>query len=130
MEAKELMLGDYILANGEKAKVTYLDNFGIVRYQILAEGKEKSGGKIEPAPLTREFLEKNGFRYNEDVAVWMHRSMFVNLSPSREGMCVMDDIAIGEDVMHFPSSHAIRNIHQLQHLYRICKLGYQNFIFI
>ena len=72
MNAKELMISDWVLHEGEPYQIRQLGIFGVDRdgedYPAVCIGKPNGIGiilernEIEPIPLTPEILEKNGFK--------------------------------------------------------------------
>ena len=80
MEARDLMIGDWVLHDGEPYKIRQLGIYGTTRdgddYPAVCVGKPKGVGlivernEIKPIPLTPEILEKNGFvksKYGEMI---------------------------------------------------------------
>jgi hypothetical protein len=76
MDTKDLMVGDWVLHDGEPYQIRQLGIYGVNRdgedYPAVCVGKPKGIGlivernEIAPIPLTVEILEKNGFvKYNE-----------------------------------------------------------------
>lgn len=76
MKAKELMLGDWIVVHDHgwnsdgtewnadvSAKITDIGDGGICAENGGDEWLNMEYGRIDPVPLTREILEKNGFYY-------------------------------------------------------------------
>lgn len=71
LNCKSLMIGDWVLHEGEPYQIRQLGIFGENRdgedYPAVCIGKPKGVGliveinEIEPIPLTSEILEKNGF---------------------------------------------------------------------
>lgn len=71
MKATELMIGDWVLHDGEPYQIRQLGIYGENRdgedYPAVCVGKPKGIGliiernEIEPIPLTPEILERNGF---------------------------------------------------------------------
>lgn len=83
MKANELMIGDWVLLDGEPYQIRQLGIYGVDRdgedYAAVCVGKPNGVGlivernEIEPIPLTPEILAKNGFYYGytsdeEDIA--------------------------------------------------------------
>ena len=61
----DLMIGDYVLYNGEIDRVSTIDLQESIGYKRVWLDNEKvfvDVDDIEPIPLTAEILEKNGFR--------------------------------------------------------------------
>ncbi len=77
METKDLVVGNWILYEGEPYQIRQLGIYGVDRdgedYPAVCIGKPKGVGlivernEIEPIPLTPEILEKNGFIANKHV---------------------------------------------------------------
>ena len=95
MEAKELMIGDWVLIGNNHIRVT-----------SLQEGKDYV--EAQPIPLTAEILEKNGFDCNHDAKTSID--------------LVYHDCAriteYGEEVLE--DGKMIRFVHELQHALRLC----------
>lgn len=120
MEAKELMIGDWLFYRGQfnafefkvkqitKRKVGYHaePNESRMHYIILSE--------CEPIPITPEFLERNGF---EKV-----QSLYYLKSLNKVYLCfieyniVNNCLFINDGLIPRP----IRYVHQLQHAMRLC----------
>lgn len=76
MEARDLMLMDWVLHEGEPYQIRQLGIYGVNRdgedYPAVCVGKPKGinliveRSEIEPIPLTSEILEKNGWVYNNE----------------------------------------------------------------
>lgn len=83
MKAEELMIGDWVLAEGKSVQVTNISVLGgdVIRVMypfmsydiayasniIALSNGAKDINKIEPIPLTEEILKKNGFK-NDVIA--------------------------------------------------------------
>lgn len=120
MEAKELMIGDWLFYRGQfnafcfrveqitKRKVGYHaePNESKMHYIILSE--------CEPIPITPEFLERNGF---DKV-----QSLYYLKSLNKVYLCfieyniVNNCLFINEGLIPRP----IRYVHQLQHALKLC----------
>lgn len=83
MKANELMIGDWVLINGTPMQIQAINDIdgeimaGDELY-CLIEDRVHSEDKIEPIPLTKEILEKNGvedfdcsFHFPEDDCLWL-----------------------------------------------------------
>lgn len=64
MTAKDLMIGDYVLACGKKTQVVWIGN--IKKLAVRGFPSEFFEDEVEPIPLTPEILEKNGWMYNNE----------------------------------------------------------------
>ena len=143
MEAKELMIGDWVIFGDEPLKVQHIYNNGYddIVAEIVEDGTNEYGVYEEikdvpvvycsPIPLTTEILEKNGF-YDRNTK-WYYK---------RFGSYVCVDIAIslvyreievskvcgaGTDCEEeeYGSSIVFGNdiyVHELQHVLRLCGL--------
>lgn len=120
MEAKELMIGDWLFYKGQfnafsfkveqisKRKVGYHaePNESRMHYIILSE--------CEPIPITPEFLERNGF---EKV-----QSLYYLKSLNKVYLCfieyniVNNCLFINEGLIPMPITY----VHQLQHALKLC----------
>ena len=120
MEAKELMIGDWLFYRGQynafcfrveqitKRKVGYHTepNESRMHYVILSECK--------PIPITPEFLERNGF---EKV-----QSLYYLKSRNKVYLCfieyniVNNCLFINDGLIPRP----ITCVHQLQHVFKLC----------
>ena len=75
MNSKELMIGDWVLLNGNPLKIQAIDSLGA---EIVANGdlfciKEDrwayTADKIDSIPLTPEILEKNGWNHSNRLMI-------------------------------------------------------------
>lgn len=107
MNAKELMIGDWVFTRGEIEQVT-----SIYDGYICTEHYEDSHDYyFEPIPLTPEILEKNGF---EEFDGWR--------------ILDMDDVEIRwiGTTLEISGSHGnmdlpdVQCVHELQHALRLC----------
>ena len=144
MEAKELMIGDWVIFEDEPLKVQHVYNNGfddvvaeitedsLNEYGVCEEIRDVRSINCSPIPLTNEILEKNGF-YDRNTQ-WYYK---------RFGSYVCFDIAIslvyrvievskvcgaGTDCEEeeYGSSIVFGNdicVHTLQHALRLCGLN-------
>jgi len=123
MEARDLMIMDWVLHEGEPYQIRRLGIHGVDRdgddYPAVCVGKPNCVGliiernEIEPIPLTPEILEKNGF---EDWDGW---SIY---SPENTGIEIAwlgTILKIGGECGNLELP-AIEYVHQLQHTLRLC----------
>lgn len=125
MIQEELMIGDWVLLDGEPYQIRQLGIYGVNRdgedYPAVCVGKPKGIGliiernKIEPIPLTPEILEKNGFRKESYIEV----------------VGGLDTYYLGEEIGSFRIHRLqkgyyqfglakINFVHQLQHALKLC----------
>lgn len=69
MDAKEMMIGDWVLVNSTPMQIQAINDIdGEImaddELYCLIEDRVHSEDKIEPIPLTAEILEKNGWKWN------------------------------------------------------------------
>ncbi len=107
MEAKELMIGDWVLYRGDPIMIWEIDEY----YDRVNTEPDGYNGitcveisDINPIPLTPEILEKNGwfpldeYRYEGDIA-----------------------LAKGRDYFRLKNTTiCINSVHELQHTLRLC----------
>ena len=125
IETKELMLGDWLSNNGTKFQV-----YAIGQHSVSFKD-EKEGdciahqNFIEPIPLTKEILERNGFGYCESDAVLNH--FYLGEPHFCKNMSLHIGHSIDKDVYwlnyHDNSIYGIWYVHQLQHALRMCGLN-------
>lgn len=132
MEAKELMIGDWvhnethlfgILHFSEDIKVMNVYD-GLINYVVeelgLITGYELN--ECHPIPLTPEILEKNGFVF--DNCFWVIENPKYNAKTLITYYSVDDDVAnafLGH--WAFDENFAIDYVHELQHALRLCGLN-------
>lgn len=115
MDTRKLMVGDYVWANGNLAKVIeihekglFLTNDNSTHFYMLSQ-------HIVPVPLTAEILEKNGFAYTV-LGSW-HWGMEDNITLTEEPLVWwlhIDSLDVAGEI-----SLAIANVHDLQHAIRL-----------
>lgn len=122
------MIGDWVLHDGEPLQIRHLWIYGVDRdgedYPALCVGKPKGVGlivernEIEPIPITKEILEKNGFVLKEEEV----GAYGVNIAPYYtrndvpfEVFCDGEPFAIW-----FKDPVNIEYVHELQHALRLC----------
>ena len=135
MEAKDLMIGDWVLHDGEPYQIRQLGIYGVDRdgedYPAICVGKPKGIGlivernEIEPIPLTPEILEKNGWVYNDEdkkffSQTWVGGGLMLQGADDC-GYCIVvasdyDD----EDTNRTP--FILLYVHELQHALRLRRI--------
>ena len=125
MKANELQIGDYVNYRGQIIKVTSLYDKGGSN-EVGWSDKESvwvNGRCIEPIPLTREILEKNGFKDIGDDTYQLEEKpcwFWVDFFNHQYG-CEYDTSTYEyEDDEHRLKLYGIPSVHELQHAMRIC----------
>lgn len=130
MEAKELMIGDWVLYKGEPYQIRQLGVYGENRdgedYPAVCIGKPIGIGliiernEIEPIPLTPEILEKNGFvksKYGE---------MILDDELGTSEIYIVLEPTYDEEYYWWRVNNEliakIKSIHGLQHVLRLCNI--------
>lgn len=108
MEAKELMLGDFVIGpDMTPIKITNVDWFGMVEDQ---NGHLIKAGDLQPIPLTEEIVKLNGFKKcSWDLMRWKCDDGF---SIDKENNIFYAYIC--------GNLKPITYVHELQHLLRLC----------
>lgn len=122
MKAENLMIGDWVLHDGEPYQIRQLGIYGVDRdgedYPAVCVGKPKGIGliiernEIEPIPLTDEFLKQNGFErvngdYQDVFYVYDGIELLIDDGYTLFGQCKMP----------------IKYVHELQHALRLCGIN-------
>jgi len=131
MKANELMIGDWVLVNGNPMQIQAIDDIdgeimaGDELY-CLIEDRVHSEDKVEPIPLTVEILEKNVFEVQDQGGG--RKDVWRGFGPDCEG-----DIEIefnngvpthlkidGAFKGEYYTSTNIKSVHKLQHALKLC----------
>ena len=130
MKATELMIGDWVLYEGEPYQIRQLGIYGENRdgedYPAVCIGKPKGIGlivernEIEPITLTAEILEKNGFvksKYGEMILdeELGTSEIYIVLEPTYDEAYYW--WRVNNELIT-----KIKNIHELQHMLRLCNI--------
>ena len=109
MKATDLMIGDYLQYNGMPYRVIQVTGLGGAF--MLENGEEDCG---EPIPLTKEILEKNGWKKLETAYWWRGGGIpiLLDMYDERYGWC------LSIDGNHIPFD--CKYVHQLQQAMRLC----------
>lgn len=112
MKAEDLMVGDWVLLFDDKiAKVDCIGNTEVYLSDENGLDWQVTYEHIKPIPLTSEFLERNGFVYNELPFVQGWEQYGLTLTVGGSGFRV----SCGQNV-----SMIIDSAHLLQHALRLC----------
>ena len=133
METKELMIGDWVLHDGEPYQIRQLGIYGVNRdgddYPAVCVGKPKGIGliiernEIEPILLTPEILEKNGFiKQAYDGWLISENSGRRFISYRTDYFDGLLDIRYAEEPF-CKLSIKIKHVHELQHALRLCGIN-------
>ena len=135
MEAKELMIGDWVMVAECVADAhfrDYPDKIESIRDGLVgleSDGLETIIERIAPIPLTPEILKKNGFGYVRNDVNPYDDEVLSHFYLGEEGYCANMDIHIGtynKGVFWFSSPlgslNCIHYIHELQHALRLCNI--------
>lgn len=125
MDIKNLMIGDWVYNkhHGKNIRLTQYDFFTHTHnefgeQELAPFAKPTFGRDLEPIPLTKEILEKNGFKYKEGetgmygVTTAPH---YICDGVPFEVFCDGEPFAIW-----FKEPINIKYTHQLQHALRLC----------
>lgn len=140
MNAKDLMVRDWILHEGEPYQIRQLGIYGVDKdgedYPAVCVGKPNGVGlilernEIEPIPLTPEILEKNGFVANKHIYPYPYYEYINKEDKLKVGFAFPQGnrtsykdpwIYIDSErvfVEHLPCMF----VHQLQHALRLCEI--------
>ena len=125
MRCKEIMLGDWLSNDGEKFRVHSIGQHSVVFLDEKGVKNVAHEDFIEPIPLTKDMLEKNGFTYDpnseEENDGWWHRRNFA-VPSGNEYLSIAfrdDDVAVYDlNIMKGNNSgdFHLNYVHELQHL--------------
>ena len=135
MKAKELMIGDWVLHEGEPYQIRQLGIYGVDRdgedYPAVCVGKPKGIGlivernEIESIPITHEILEKNGWTYNNDdekfsPKTWVGGGLMLQDADDCGYRIVVTSDYDDEDTNNTP--FVILYVHELQHALKLRRI--------
>lgn len=119
MKATNLMIGDWVYCITDNTNVQIEEIFidDIYGWCYKYEGKLNALNDIEPIPLTKEILEKNGFEKSQgEKFTWFICNVAafdIRIVNEKNNLY---DIKIAE----YP--RPITYVHELQHLLKLCKI--------
>lgn len=125
MKTEELMIGDWVIAEGKQTRVTDIDEYDGINRSWIA-GCEDGGcvhkEDIKPIRLTKKILEKNSFL---EVKAIEYPSYSIGISflykDTIEGLRIfVQNTCAGE-----PTCTIIKTckyVHELQHVLKLCKI--------
>ena len=136
MKVEEFMIGDWVYTDGElsnvlspsteNCEIETMDEKGYIRKYDEIEAKDY----IEPIPITKDILEKNGFKKRK------YESMFCNNEQTeyinKDKTIIINGFSnttgkdwnchIDNDDMETIGCADIQYVHELQHLLRLCNI--------
>ena len=133
MRANELMIGDWVLDGGVKARVTSIMCDGIIETTKRISNEEI----VEPIPLTQEILEKNGFEkihlaYTVDKYHYLYavsQRVFIKCLPFQNenlkvsnwfGVQIVNNELDAQTNLNSSCDVTCAYVHELQHALRLC----------
>lgn len=126
MKTQQLMIGDWVLRDGEPYQIRQLGIYGVDRdgedYPAVCVGKPKGIGliiernEIDPIPLTVEILEKNGFKFKQQGSLEVAILKIKNRHPITLEYIGWSD---GRWSIH-EHRLVVKYVHELQHVFRLC----------
>lgn len=114
MEAKELMIKDWVLSDGEPTIVMQLDDVGNI---FTAKNPYRPNVDVKPIPVTSEFLETNFKKRAEANIFFAHRIEIHPLSNK-----VISYTIKYNDLSDNCIDYFCNYVHELQHALRLCGL--------
>ena len=136
MKAKDLMLGDWVVYDGDVEYINpiKIEGMDIATESLITSDRDDVGfDGIQPIPITPEILKKNGFKlkeegetYSEYVSVWDEISI-ISFAFYKETLCGVDtllecELGFAGGLNRIHHCH-IKYVHQLQHALRLCGIG-------
>lgn len=124
MRAGELMIGDYVIRKNVPKEILIVDTIdsirGIVYLDLDGLGITEKIENIEPIPLTQKILEKNGFvksKYGEMVLdeELGTSEIYIVLEPNYDEAYYW--WRVNNELIT-----KIKNVHELQHMLRLCRI--------
>ena len=135
IQANELMIGDWVLHDGEPYQIRQLGIYGVDRdgedYAAVCVGKPNGVGlivernEIEPIHLTPEILEKNGFKRDMVYGEWQFDldtfpfNFPFSVVQRKNNSWYLGREEIG--IAHNREIIDISYVHELQHALKLCR---------
>ena len=109
----ELMIGDLVIRRGvpeEPMRICGMNALaGVVYLDQDGRGVTEKFENIEPIPLTKEILEKNGWEFDELDRNYYSREIHFSILGGELPYIIFDGVEIGY-------------VHELQHALELCKI--------
>ena len=116
MKATDLMIGDWVLYAGKPNIITEVSEIihGEATVCFVGNNYMANMDEIKPIPITKEILEKNGWKKLETAYWWRGDgiSVLLDMYDERYGWC------LSIDRNHIPFD--CKYVHQLQQAMRLC----------
>lgn len=130
MKATDLMIGDWVIAYGKKTQVVWVGN--IHKLAVRGFPSEFYEDEIEPIPLTKDILIRNGFDSLTDemfsaceTETYSNQELKIYLSHIG---CEYNPVQLVVYMGYEPQEKVVlrmmpcRYVHELQHAFRLCKV--------
>lgn len=120
MEVKDLMIGDWVCTKKWREnpyRLTRINSYGKYYYGVTANDSQVGPffiEEIEPIPLTTEILKKYGF-VEKSERRWVLSDEYTG-----DEVLVLLEVAIGFAMTTEGMTIGFQNVHELQHLFRLC----------
>ena len=128
MKSEELMIGDWVKFDEDICLVDEVRLDGTVVLTSMntdltsVDGSQVEDEEIEPIPLTREILEKNGFEFEQHGSLEV--AIFAILKIENRHSITLEYIgwSDGRWAIH-EHRLVIKHVHELQHVLRLCGIN-------
>lgn len=131
MKANELMIGDWVVYNGdvEYTDPIKIEGMDIATDMLITSDREDVGFEgVEPIPLTGEILEKNGFNRIDENTYSFRRCggdgeikiRVIDLTCGEWELYAMDYDKYSDTRTSFSNEQSFLKVHELQHALKLC----------
>lgn len=146
MKANELMIGDWVLVNGTPMQIQAINDIDDEimaddELYCLIEDRIHSEDKIEPIPLTKDILEKNGWKEAFFSGGYGRKGMRLDGIPYTTGLPKGVDNALNFAEWSIDENFEfhllviymwkgnirlwVNYVHELQHAFRLCGITHE-----
>ena len=124
MTKYDLTLGDWVrIGNGEPTRVTELAHDYV---RVAGMFSDQAYGHVEPIPITKEILEKNGFKIDMYSTLQLGDGKWLEYyhheSRLRMWWKGIDEWENHAEVTYLVFQCHVWYVHELQHALRLCKI--------